>query len=48
MGSLTKQQLVLMYILVVLVFVFVTGYATGVIDEANFEKQQGIISSQQT
>ena len=47
MESITKQQLVLIYILVVLVFVFATGYATAVIDEANFNKQRGIISSQQ-
>ena len=48
MGSIDKRELILIYILVLLIFAFMTSYATGVINEANFQKQQGIVSTQQT
>jgi len=48
MGSIAKRRLILIYIFVVLLFAFMTCYATDVIDEANFQKQQGTVSTRQT
>ena len=48
MDPIAKKRLILIYIFVLLLFAFMTFYATDVINEANSNKLQATVSTQRT
>jgi len=48
MGPIAKRRLILIYIFVLLLFAFMTCYATEVINEANSNKLRATVSTQRT